>query len=147
MTDVFSPQKRSEIMSRVRGQKNAATELKMIEVFRRYKISGWRRGLTLFGKPDFVFPAQKLALFVDGCFWHACPIHGSLPNQNSDFWNEKLKRNVSRDRLVGMVLRKSGWRVLRIWQHDLKGDNFPYVARKVKRSLESSRKDKAARNE
>lgn len=120
MADVFSRAKRSEIMSRVRGRENAATELKLIALFRSAKISGWRRRSAIFGSPDFVFPRKKVAIFVDGCFWHCCPIHGTVPASNRAFWQAKLQRNVQRDRVVVRRLRALGWRVIRIWQHDLR---------------------------
>ena len=72
------------------------------------------------GRPDFVFPRQRLAVFVDGCFWHGCPKHSNMPANNRAFWMKKLTGNQTRDRLVTRTLRKNGWRVLRIWEHELK---------------------------
>src|ERR1700738_175696 len=69
-TDIYSEAKRSEIMSRVRGRANRATEGAFAKVLREYRITGWRRHLPLPGRPDFAFPAQRIAVFVDGCFWH-----------------------------------------------------------------------------
>ena len=133
MSDVFSKQKRSEIMSRVKSRGNAATELRIIRIFREHGITGWRRHIALFGNPDFVFPKARLAVFVDGCFWHGCPTHGGGPASNRAFWERKLARNLSRDRLVNRTLRKRGWRVLRIWQHDLR---YPAsVAQRVSKTL------------
>ena len=119
MADVFSKSKRSEVMSRIRAQGNKATELALISFLRLYGITGWRRRQPLFGKPDFVFRKQKVAVFVDGCFWHGCPTHGTRPKSNAAFWNDKIHRNINRDRLVNATLRAEGWRVLRIWEHDL----------------------------
>jgi len=119
MADMFSVRKRSEIMSRVRSRDNKATELRLIYVFRAHSIRGWRRRGKAFGNPDFIFPAERLAVFVDGCFWHSCPIHGSIPVSNRLFWKTKLHRNLQRDKLVRRELQSSGWRVLRIWQHEL----------------------------
>jgi DNA mismatch endonuclease, patch repair protein len=133
MVDMFSRQQRSEIMSKVKGSGNRATELRLIAIFREYKIRGWRRRKAVFGKPDFIFPASRLAIFVDGCFWHGCPTHGSIPVSNRLFWLRKIKRNCDRDRLVNRELRKTGWRVLRIWQHDLRKPAL--VARRIGRSL------------
>jgi DNA mismatch endonuclease (patch repair protein) len=70
-------------------------------------------------RPDFVFRTRKLAVFVDGCFWHGCPIHATQPKQNARFWREKIARNQARDRLVTRTLRARGWRVLRLWEHEL----------------------------
>jgi DNA mismatch endonuclease (patch repair protein) len=77
----------------------------------------------LFGKPDFIFPKLRVAVFVDGCFWHDCPIHGSLPKTNRAFWREKLRRNRERDRIVNRTLKRLGWKTLRLWQHDLRDVN------------------------
>jgi DNA mismatch endonuclease (patch repair protein) len=119
MADVFSRKKRSDIMSRVKGRGNVATELRLIRIFRKYSITGWRRHLSVFGNPDFVFPKLHLAIFVDGCFWHGCPLHGSLPETNRKFWERKLERNKTRDRLVNRALKAKGWIILRLWQHEL----------------------------
>lgn len=133
MSDVFSKKKRSKIMSRVRGHGNAATELRLIKILRTHKIRGWRRRSKIFGRPDFIFPAQRLALFVDGCFWHGCPQHFSIPLQNREFWLRKIERNIKRDKLVRARLRIASWRILRIWQHELKNPDL--VARRIRKSL------------
>ena len=121
-------------MSRVRGGGNSATELKLMSLFRAAKITGWRRRFRAFGKPDFVFPKNRVAVFVDGCFWHGCPLHGTLPSSNRAFWQAKLNRNIRRDKLVRKTLKASGWQVIRIWQHDLR-DSLK-VLRRVSRALE-----------
>lgn len=77
MTDIWTKAKRSDVMSRIRGSGNKDTELKLMAVFRLHGVTGWRRKAPVFGKPDFVFPQSKLAVFVDGCFWHGCPIHAA----------------------------------------------------------------------
>lgn len=119
MPDVFTKAKRSEVMSRIRGHGNKDTELALMKIFRRHRITGWRRHKPVFGKPDFVFPKLKLAVFVDGCFWHGCPKHGTMPRNNRPFWKKKLDANKARDHRVNRTLRKEGWRVVRIWEHDL----------------------------
>jgi len=122
MSDVFTKEKRSEVMSRIKGKGNKDTELAMIQVLRKHHISGWRRNQTLLGKPDFVFPKQKIALFVDGCFWHGCPKpkHSNMPKNNQAFWAKKLQANKARDKFVNRELRKMGWKVVRVWEHELK---------------------------
>lgn len=120
MRDVFSKTKRSEIMSRIRSRGNQATEVALVRLFRADGITGWRRNRPVFGRPDFVFTQVRLAVFVDGCFWHSCPKHATFPSTRKDFWSRKLARNKARDRLVTRELRRRGWRVLRIWQHELK---------------------------
>ena len=142
MSDVFSTEKRSQIMSRVKGAGNKATEEKIITLMRKYKISGWRRGSRMIGKPDFVFSRYKLALFVDGCFWHRCPTHGSIPVQNRAFWEKKLTRNVERDSEVRMILKRRGWIVLRVWQHELKRHDL--VARRIRNAIARTENSKHA---
>lgn len=68
-------------------------------------------------RPDIVFTARKVAIFVDGCFWHSCPEHGRKPRVNDDYWGPKLARTVDRDRAADLALRGAGWRVVRIWEH------------------------------
>jgi DNA mismatch endonuclease, patch repair protein len=119
MSDIFSKRKRSLVMKAIRSQGNRATELRLIAIFQACDITSWRRKAPVFGKPDFVFPQRKLAVFVDGCFWHGCPIHATQPKTNAEFWETKIARNIARDRLVNRTLRRAGWRVLRIWEHEL----------------------------
>ncbi|TCO10258.1 T/G mismatch-specific endonuclease [Kribbella orskensis] len=69
-------------------------------------------------RPDIVFTARKLAIFVDGCFWHCCPEHGRQPSVNTGYWSPKLQRNVERDRLADVALRADGWTVIRLWEHE-----------------------------
>lgn len=138
MVDLYSPAKRSEIMSRVRGKGNKATELALVSVLRHNRIIGWRRHAQLFGSPDFVFPKEHIALFVDGCFWHSCPIHASQPKTNAGFWSDKLSKNSLRDGMVNRTLKKSGWRVIRIWQHELTVSNEDRLVRRLLRAFDGS---------
>ena len=120
MPDVFTKAKRSEVMSRIRGRGNKDTELALAKLLRAAGITGWRRHVALLGKPDFTFRRQRVVVFVDGCFWHACPKHSNLPVGNRAFWEKKLSANKNRDRLVTRTLRREGWCVIRIWEHDLR---------------------------
>ena len=140
MPDVFTKAKRSEVMSRIRSRGNRDTELALARLFRANRIIGWRRQVevwimkrgarnsgahgvtrpTFRVKPDFVFPKLKLAVFVDGCFWHGCPKHATWPSNRAAWWRRKLEGNKARDRLAKQSLRHAGWRVLRIWEHELK---------------------------
>jgi DNA mismatch endonuclease (patch repair protein) len=89
----------------------------VIRLFRVSGINGWRRNAKLFGKPDFVFPTHRVVVFVDGCFWHRHPgcKFCYTPKSRMDFWLPKFERNVARDRLVTRTLRKTGWKVVRVW--------------------------------
>ena len=120
MSDVFTKRKRSEVMSRIRGRGNKETEVALIKLFRKYGIKGWRRNQPVFGKPDFVFWNARVAVFVDGCFWHACPKHFTVPVGNRTFWKKKLTANKRRDAMVNRTLRRTDWRVIRVWEHELK---------------------------
>lgn len=136
MPDVFTKAKRSAVMSQIRGRGNKDTELAMMKLLRQHRITCWRRHQKVFGKPDFIFRRVRLALFVDGCFWHGCPKHCKIPAGNRPFWKKKFAANNARDRRVNRMLRKLGWLVVRIWEHDLskRGDA---CARRIARSLVS----------
>jgi DNA mismatch endonuclease (patch repair protein) len=123
MPDVFTKEKRSEVMSKIRGCGNKKTELALIKVFKHKKITGWRRNSPVYGKPDFVFPKKRTAVFVDGCFWHRCPKCDLKPKQNALFWQQKLDGNRERDKKVNRVLKRKGWKILRIWECELKKAN------------------------
>ncbi len=115
-------------MSRIRGRGNKETELALAKFFRVAGITGWRRHQNLFGRPDFTFRRQRVVIFVDGCFWHGCPRHSNMPANNREFWEKKLSGNKTRDRLVSRTLRKDGWHVLRIWEHDLRrGQQLSFI--------------------
>lgn len=108
---------KSEQMARVRSH-GTAPEL---ELRRTLWSLGFRYRLrqSLPGTPDLTFPSRRLAVFVDGCFWHGCPDHYVAPVTNADFWAAKLARNANRDRTVDAALRAFGWRALRLWEHEV----------------------------
>jgi len=135
MSDVFSKAKRSEVMSRIHSHGNRDTELALAKILRRHHLTGWRRHQPVFGKPDFVFRQLRLVVFVDGCFWHGCPQHATQPKNNRSFWRQKFARNQTRDRLVNRTLRRAGWRVLRIWEHELARKNQPRLVRRIRRAM------------
>jgi DNA mismatch endonuclease (patch repair protein) len=135
MSDIFNRRKRSAVMARIRGSGNRATELRLIALLRAHRLTGWRRGSTLPGRPDFVFPRAKLAVFVDGCFWHGCPLHATWPKQNAAFWRKKLLANRRRDRAVSRQLRRAGWSVLRIWEHALTRAHATRTVARLQRAL------------
>ncbi|MGD0649717.1 MAG: very short patch repair endonuclease [Verrucomicrobiia bacterium] len=119
MADFLTKLQRSALMSRVRSKGNLSTELRFAALLRAGRISGWRRHYPLFGRPDFVFLTQRVAVFTDGCFWHRCPHCYSSPKSNRAFWKSKVKANVARSKFVNAGLRRNGWRVLRFWEHEL----------------------------
>lgn len=116
MADIFSKRKRSAIMKKVSSIGNKSTELRLIKIFQLHNITGWRRNWKLFGKPDFVFPKDKIVVFVDGCFWHGHYCRNTTPQSNKEYWEKKIFRNRERDKNVKSTLKKAGWKVIRIWE-------------------------------
>jgi len=114
-------------MRSVKSKGNRSTEIKIIDLFRKNSVKGWRRNYPLFGKPDFVFPKSKLTLFIDGCFWHGHDCRNVKPKQNKSYWKSKIERNMSRDKLVKKQLTKKGWKVIRIWECELKEQGIKVI--------------------
>ena len=119
MADVYSPEKRSEVMKRVRSKKNKSTELRLIEIFKQYGVTGWRRNYPVKGHPDFVFLDKKIAIFVDGCFWHGHDCRNTKPENNKEYWEKKQMGNITHDKEVTALFQNRGWKVLRIWECEL----------------------------
>lgn len=117
--DTFSRKKRSWIMAQVKSTGNKSTEQSLLAIFREHGITGWRRGYPLVGKPDFAFPRAKVAIFVDGCFWHGHPKKCRMPKTHRAYWEKKIARNVARDRRVTRTLQEKGWNVVRIWEDSI----------------------------
>lgn len=133
VTDVLTPEQRRLNMSRVRSR-DTRPEMRLR---RALHAAGMRYRLrsSLPGKPDIVFPRARVAVFVDGCFWHVCPLHATRPKSNKKWWAAKLDRNVERDREVDAALASAGWQVVRIWAHELassRNDNLSGVVERVK---------------
>jgi len=116
---------RARIMSSIRSKGNATTELALAHLLRKNGLHGWRRHYPILGRPDFVFPRERVAVFVDGCFWHACPRCYLPPARNTAFWANKASSNRARDRRVSRKLRGLGWSVLRVWEHELVAGKSP----------------------
>lgn len=109
-------------MANIRSERNRTTEMRLIAMLRMHEVKGWRRKQRLPGRPDFVFRRERVAVFIDGCFWHSCPTHAREPLQNASYWISKRARNLRRDRQVGRLLSRGGWRVIRIWEHALRNE-------------------------
>lgn len=129
MADIFTKKKRSEVMSKVRHKDSK------IEVTFRKKLwaEGFRYGKNsakYFGKPDIALPKYKTVIFIDSCFWHGCKKHGSIPATHIKFWTEKIDRNKTRDKEVTKHYKKDGWKVFRIWEHEIFG-NFSKISKKI----------------
>jgi DNA mismatch endonuclease (patch repair protein) len=131
MADFLAPEQRSALMAAIRSRDNKHTELVLASLFRVHGIRGWRRHKRIKRRcrsrnpgsrsvrPDFVFGQGRLVVFVDGCFWHGCPKHYLAPTSNKSFWRSKLLDNRERDRITTYWLRRDGWKVVRIWHHQL----------------------------
>jgi DNA mismatch endonuclease (patch repair protein) len=145
VADIFTRRKRSEVMSRIRSRGNGTTEEALAEALRGAGLTGWRRQVRIVGRlkdgarfgvrPDFVFRSARIAVFVDGCFWHGCPRHGARPSGNRKFWLAKFARNRARDRRDTRRLKSCGWKVLRLWEHELRKSARPALLRKLRRHL------------
>ncbi len=120
-TDVYSPEKRSAVMRRVKGR-DTSPEIAVRRMLRAAGIGYRLGGQGLPGKPDIVMKGRRTAVFVHGCFWHGhdCARGARKPKANADYWTAKLARNVARDREVVARLTKGGWRVVTVWECDLK---------------------------
>ena len=123
MADVFDKSKRSEIMKKVRSKKNKSTELKLIEIFKENNIHGWRRNYKVKGHPDFVFLDKRIAIFVDGCFWHGHDCRNTRPKDNEDYWTKKREHNMKHDKEITEYFKNRGWTVVRIWECELSKKN------------------------
>lgn len=123
MADVFDKETRSAVMSKIRSKGNKSTEMRLIEVFAELGIKGWRRNYPVKGHPDFVFPKMRIAVFVDGCFWHGHDCRNTRPKQNEEFWAAKRAKNMAHDKIVTEEFERRGWSVLRIWECELRKKN------------------------
>ena len=136
MSDWLTREQRSRNMSSIRSKGNATTEGAFLQILRKARITGWRRHQNLPGKPDFIFADKKVAVFIDGCFWHGCPRCYRLPGDNRPYWKAKVIANRRRDRRRTRELRSLGWRVLRFWEHSMKSAvGRRHVLSKLKRAL------------
>lgn len=120
MADTFTKDQRSQIMRQVKSSRNKSTEIRLIQLFKNLSIKGWRRNYKIFGKPDFIFPKLRIAIFIDGCFWHGHNCRNTKPKDNEKYWTQKINRNIQRDKIVNEHLNKKGWTIIRLWECELK---------------------------
>lgn len=122
-SDVYPPSVRSRVMRSVRSRNNKSTELFFVQLLRAYSIHGWRRHYPALGKPDFVFLPHRIAIFIDGCFWHGHNCRNTTPKQNSMYWEKKINRNKQRDKQTSDRFKDRGWTVIRIWECQLSSES------------------------
>ncbi len=133
MADIFTKKKRSEVMSRIRSE-DTKPELEVRKVLfamgYRYKLHYGEYSI------DIAMPKKKIAIFIDGCFWHGCPQHFRLPKSNVSFWETKIKSNLKRDRKVNKALKSNGWKVVRVREHEIRKNKSIYL-RRLKRLIDT----------
>jgi len=117
MADILTKEQRSCNMSKIRSSKTKP-ELKIKKLMKLFGFTYQPKGII--GRPDFADKKRKISVFVDGCFWHKCPRHYKKPKSNSEYWKQKIKRNIKRDKEVTEKLKSDGWKVIRIWECELK---------------------------
>lgn len=133
MVDSFSKKVRSRIMSKIRG-KDTGPELKLRKLLfsRGYR---YRKNYRIGRKTiDIAFITKKIAVLIDGCFWHGCPKCYKKPKSNVTYWDQKINSNIRRDKITNLNLKTDGWRVIRIWEHSIR-NNDAGCADKVSKSL------------
>jgi DNA mismatch endonuclease (patch repair protein) len=131
MADIYDKHTRSKLMSLISSKRNKSTEIKLITLFKANGVKGWRRGYSVKGHPDFVFLKQKIAIFVDGCFWHGHDCRNTRPKDNEEFWQKKRELNIAHDKQINELFQKRGWTVIRVWECELKGKELPLKLREL----------------
>jgi len=132
-------------MRAVKSLGTKSTDIRLRAALASNGLKGWKvQGAQLPGKPDFVFLTQKLAIFADGCFWHACSQCYRRPQSRQDYWDAKVRNNVSRDQRNRSRLRRLGWHTLRVWEHEISKD-IPNVCRRIEATLASITRKKGRR--
>lgn len=131
MSDVFDKKARSAIMRAVKNKNPKSTELALIRLFKENHITGWRHSYNVKGHPDFVFLNKRIAIFVDGCFWHGHDCRNTRPADNAEYWAKKRVRNIQHDKEITQLFERRGWTVIRIWECELKRKNIAATTQKL----------------
>ena len=122
-------------MRAVKSRNTKSTELTLVKLFKENGITGWRRTYPVKGHPDFVFLDKRVAIFVDGCFWHGHDCRNTRPSANAEYWQKKRERNIKHDREVTAAFESRGWTVLRIWECELKKKSQKDTIERIKNVL------------
>jgi DNA mismatch endonuclease, patch repair protein len=120
MTDNLTKEQRRKNMQAIKSQ--SKLENKVTRELWKQGIRFRKNVKSLPGKPDIAIKKYKLVIFIDSCFWHVCPLHGNMPKSNQEYWIRKLNRNQARDKEVNQYYKENGWKILRVWEHELKKD-------------------------
>lgn len=137
-TDTYPPDVRSRVMRAIRSRNNKSTELFFIKLLKAFSIVGWRRHYPVKGKPDFVFLKQRIAVFLDGCFWHGHDCRNTNPKQNAEYWHKKINQNKIRDRRITIIFTNRGWTVFRIWECKLASEETIKLIKRISRTVADS---------
>ena len=129
--DNLTPEQRTKNMKSIRSE-NTQPELKVTSELKRRHIYFSTHSKTIIGKPDILFRRKKIAVFIDSDFWHGNPGYFKMPKSNTRYWKAKITRNKCRDTKVTATLRKSGWKVIRIWEHDINNNLCKSIVRIMK---------------
>ena len=128
-------------MSQIKSR-DTKPEISLRKIFRKERLKGYRtHPKKVIGKPDIIFSKSKIAIFIDGCQWHKCQRHYVEPKTNTSFWLKKIDGNVKRDKFINKILKKDGWNVIRIWEHDLKKKELNNTLRKIIKVLKKRKND------
>jgi len=141
--DTVTKERRSWIMSRIRS-KNTKPEERMKDLLREVGTGFQHDDWTLPGRPDFTIADRRLAVFVDGCFFHGCPAHYKLPKSNRAFWHNKITNNMRRDKRVDGQLRRKGWSVMRVWEHSTRPGSAEKLLERLGKRIATRRVSQAA---
>lgn len=141
--DKMSKESRSKVMKSIKSVSQLENVVAQALWNRGYRFR--RNAKTLFGKPDISIKKYKIAIFIDSCFWHFCPIHGRIPMSNTEYWNAKYVKNKSRDEKVNAYYKKNNWNLLRIWEHEFKED-FDFAIDTIEEFIEISKKKTSKKN-
>lgn len=121
--------KRSNIMKKIKSVSKVEDKVSKALWNKGFRFR--RNVKDLFGKPDIAIKKYKVVIFIDSCFWHACPTHGHMPKSNLEYWEKKLNRNKQRDVKVNQYYLEHGWKVKRVWEHDLKKSNIEQTIEEI----------------
>lgn len=135
MSDTFDKVTRSSIMRAVKSKNTKSTELVLIKLFKENHITGWRHNYDVKGHPDFVFLKERVAIFVDGCFWHGHDCRNTRPADNAEYWAKKRARNMQHDKEVTQLFEHRGWTVIRIWECELRKKNIAQTVQRIATAL------------
>jgi DNA mismatch endonuclease (patch repair protein) len=133
LADVHTKEQRSFNMSRIRGS-DTNPEIILRKALWNEGFRYTKKNKDIPGKPDLAFRKKRLVVFIDGCFWHRCPQHFKQPANNAEFWQKKIQSNIERDEKVNRMLQTEGWKVIRIWEHDVRS-NFDKTKQMIIKAL------------